>query len=113
MRGMLLALLLAGTVGGCVGAGVMPGNGSQSNAGVLPGNDSQSDGGGGQVLAAIGTPFLIVAKVPVCVLTLVVAGPAAAVNELSEDDNSLGQEVNQSLADGIDRNCGPPYAISP
>lgn len=97
MRRIVPALLLAGMLGACAS---------------VPGNGSQSDGGG-QVLAAVGTPFLIVAKVPVCILTLVVAGPAAAVSELGEDDNSLGQEVHQSLADGIDRNCGPPYAVSP
>jgi hypothetical protein len=97
MRRIVLTLVMAGMVAACAGA---------------PGNGSQSDGGG-QVLAAVGTPFLIVAKVPVCVLTLAVAGPIAAVNELGEDGNSLGQEVHENLADGIDRNCGPPYAISP
>jgi hypothetical protein len=97
MRRIVPTLLLAGMVGACAAA---------------PGNEAQSDAGG-PLLAAVGTPFLIAFKVPVCVLTLAVAGPVAAANELGEDDNSLGQEVHAGLADGIDQNCGPPYAISP
>jgi hypothetical protein len=69
---------------------------------------------GGQVmLTAIGEPFLIAAKIPVCALTLVAAGPLGATAALVPPDDTLGQETRQGLADGIDQNCGPPYAVMP
>jgi hypothetical protein len=73
---------------------------------------SQPDGGAA-VLAVVGAPFLIIAKVPTCLLTLVVAGPIGAVAQVSDPDDGLGHDVRQGLADGIDQNCGPPYVVTP
>jgi hypothetical protein len=69
--------------------------------------------GGAAVLTAIGTPFLIVAKIPVCLLTIVAAGPIGATATLVPPEDPLGHDVRQGLADGIDNNCGPPYAVTP
>jgi hypothetical protein len=68
---------------------------------------------GTAILAAVGEPFLIIAKVPVCALTLVAAGPIGAVAQVTDPANPLGHDIRQSLADGIDQNCGPPYYVSP
>ena len=65
------------------------------------------------LLAAIGEPFLIVAKLPVCALTLVAAGPIGATAQLTDPASPLGHDVKQGLADGIDANCGPPYYVAP
>ncbi len=96
MRSILLAGLLL--LGGCAAA--------QDPA-------SKQPEGGGAALTAVATPFLYVAKLPVCVLTLVVAGPVGALAQLSDPENKDGYGVRQGLADGIGENCGPPYVVTP
>ncbi len=107
MRRILAMAMIAGALAGCA-APPPPGPTAGQNAQPVV-----QPGGGDQVLAAIGTPFLIVAKVPVCILTLVVAAPAGAVSSITDPDNSLGHELRQGLSDGIAQNCGPPYIVSP
>jgi hypothetical protein len=77
------------------------------------GSATQPPDTGSVLLAAIGEPFLIVTKIPVCVLTLVAAGPIGAAAQLTDPTSPLGHDVKQGLADGIDANCGPPYYVAP
>jgi hypothetical protein len=97
MKGISAAILVA-MLGACAQA---------------PGDGSTQIDGGAAVLTAIGTPFLIAAKVPLCALTLAVAGPVGATASLVPPTDPLGHDVRQGLADGIDQNCGPPYAVTP
>ena len=69
--------------------------------------------GGTAALAAVGTPFLIAVKIPLCALTLVAAGPVGAASEIAEPDSQFGHDLRQGLSDGIAQNCGPPYAVTP
>jgi hypothetical protein len=78
-----------------------------------PGETSAPMTGGGVVLTAIGTPFLIAAKIPLCAATIVAAGPLGATAALVPPEDTLGAETRQGLADGIDQNCGPPWAVTP
>jgi hypothetical protein len=66
---------------------------------------------GTAVLHAVGTPILILAKVPICLLTVLIAAPMAAASQLSGDPH--GSDTRRSLAEGIDQNCGPPYSLLP
>ncbi|HUB96970.1 MAG TPA: hypothetical protein VL993_13690 [Stellaceae bacterium] len=77
-----------------------------------PGTAAQPDPGT-TLLAAIGEPFLIATKVPVCALTIIVAGPVGAAATLTDPSEPLGHDVKQGLADGINENCGPPWAVVP
>ncbi len=97
MRRIVLAGLAA-TLAGCA---------------AQPGDSNAQPSGGAVVLAAIGTPFLIAAKIPLCAFTIVASGPLGATAALVPPDDPLGHEVRQGLADGIDANCGPPYAVTP
>jgi hypothetical protein len=66
------------------------------------------------VVSAVGTPFLIALKVPTCVATVVVAGPAAALQQLAApNQDGLQPDIRPALDAGIDENCGPPYVVSP
>jgi len=67
---------------------------------------------GGSFLSVIGTPFLIAFKIPVCLLTVVVAAPVAGLSEIS-GSNAEGAEMREGLRDGLARNCGPPYSVTP
>ncbi len=98
MRRIVLAGLAAASLGACA---------------ATPDNGGAQMTGGQAVLTAIGTPFLIVAKVPLCALTIVAAGPVGATASLVPPSDPLGHDVRQGLADGIDQNCGPPYVVTP
>ena len=64
------------------------------------------------VLSAIGTPFLIAFKIPLCVATVLVAGPASgAAAVIPPEDNPDQGIARQVLADGLRDNCGPPYVV--
>jgi hypothetical protein len=66
---------------------------------------------GDAVVSAVGTPFYAVFKGVVCVASVVVAAPIAAVTALS--DSRYAPEVQASLGDGVSQNCGPPYVLRP
>lgn len=64
------------------------------------------------VVSAIGTPFLIAFKVPACLATLAIAGPAAAVQQLAApNEDGLQPDIRPALDAGIGQNCGPPYVV--
>jgi hypothetical protein len=66
------------------------------------------------VTSAVGTPFLIAFKVPACVATVLVAGPAAALQQLAApNEDGLQSDIRPALDAGIYENCGPPYVVTP
>ena len=60
-------------------------------------------------LAVIGTPFLWAVKIPVCVVSAVIAAPIAGAASVATN----GQETTRALRDGVKQNCGPPWAFEP
>jgi hypothetical protein len=61
----------------------------------------------------VGTPFLIALKVPACVATVLIAGPAAALQQLAApNQDGLQRDIRPALDAGIDENCGPPYVVT-
>jgi hypothetical protein len=65
-------------------------------------------------VTAIGTPFLIALKIPVCVATVAIAGPAAALQQLAgPNEDGLQPDIRPALDAGMSQNCGPPYAVLP
>lgn len=63
-------------------------------------------------LSVVAAPFVVAFKVPVCVLTAVVAGTVGGASELTPPDQSSFL-LRQDLEDGLEHNCGPPYTITP
>jgi hypothetical protein len=61
-------------------------------------------------VSVVGTPFLLAFKAVVCAGSLVIAAPSAAVIALGDGLASEGVEV---LGEGVARNCGPPYILTP
>ena len=99
MRQIAMACAVAAALGGCA-------HQAATSAGPPP-------DGGASALAIFGTPFLIVAKLPVCIVTIAMAAPVGAVSELSDPATPFGHELRQGLSDGIAQNCGPPYVVAP
>jgi hypothetical protein len=65
-------------------------------------------------VSIVGTPFLIAFKLPACVATLAIAGPAAALQQLAApNEDGLQPDIRPALDAGIDQNCGPPYVVLP
>lgn len=65
-------------------------------------------------VSVIGTPFLIAFKVPVCAVTLAMAGPIAAMQQLAvPKEGDLSTDFRPELNAGIVSNCGPPYVVLP
>jgi hypothetical protein len=64
---------------------------------------------GDVALEVIGTPFLLAFKLPVCVVSAAIAAPLAGIAELARTD--MAGRMENSLADGLERNCGPPYVV--
>jgi hypothetical protein len=66
-----------------------------------------------QVVDAIGTPFYLAFKIPVCAATLVVAAPLAGIAGLAEPSpNAAAHDPKADLDYGIRKNCGGPYALT-
>ena len=64
--------------------------------------------------SVVGTPFLIALKVPVCIATVAIAGPAAALQQMAApNQDRLQPDIRPALDAGIDQNCGPPYYVLP
>jgi len=60
------------------------------------------------------TPFLIAFKIPACVATVAISGPAAALQQLAAPtEDGLQPDIRPALDAGIVQNCGPPYAVAP
>lgn len=88
---------------GCAGAG------SRGPAAGYAGDDATP--AGRATVAAVGTPFLMAFKVPVCVATVAVAGPLAGLFALTDPPPARAGE--RRLAEGVSKNCGPPYTVRP
>ena len=66
------------------------------------------------LVAAIGTPFLIAFRIPVCAATLLITGPIAAGSEMVPGQDDINRIVaRQYLNDNLSANCGPPYVVGP
>ena len=88
----LLALLVAGCAAG-------------------PTTRQTNEAGAGDVfLSALGTPFFLAVKVPVCVASAALAAPVAGLAALAPDRR---HETRRKLGDGLEQNCGPPYVLTP
>ena len=65
-------------------------------------------------ITAFGTPFLIAFKIPACVATVAIAGPAAALQQLAAPNEDGLQPASRPARDaGIVQNCRPPYEVAP
>ncbi|HYM03024.1 MAG TPA: hypothetical protein VET85_08765 [Stellaceae bacterium] len=71
---------------------------------------------------AVGTPFYLAAKIPVCVATVAIAAPIIGIGQLAKPtyDRSMhtfqpstDDDLRRTMRDGITDNCGPPYAVTP
>ena len=71
------------------------------------------DGAAGAVVSTIGTPFLLAFKIPLCAATLALAGPSAGALELTGYERPTNLELRRELDDGVRRNCGVPYVVTP
>lgn len=72
-----------------------------------------SDGAAGGVVSAIGTPFLLAFKIPLCAVTLAVAGPSAGALELTGYERPTNLALRHDLDDSVRQNCGVPYVVTP
>jgi hypothetical protein len=64
------------------------------------------------VVSVVGTPFLLAFKVPVCVGSLVLAGPIAGISMLTPPTPDK-IELRDDLERGTEENCGQPYVVTP
>lgn len=74
-------------------------------------SDRHPSGAGEWALTVLATPYLLAFKGVACVASLAVAPPTAALYVLTNQPNAGA--VSRSLGEGIDKNCGPPYHVSP
>jgi hypothetical protein len=66
-----------------------------------------------QVADAVGTPFYIALKIPVCAATIVIAAPLAGIAGLADPSpNAAAHDPKSDLDYGLRRNCGGPYALT-
>jgi hypothetical protein len=65
-------------------------------------------------ITVVGTPFLIAFKIPACVATVAISGPAAALQQLAApNEDGLQPDIRPALDAGMVQNCGPPYYVLP
>lgn len=102
MRSILLSLLLPALVGACATSSEIDGAGATVERRMDLGST---------IVSVVGTPFLVAFKAATCIGTVAVAGPIAGLTAVSRA--SYGPELQTTLEDGLNANCGPPYAISP
>ena len=68
----------------------------------------------GTVASAVGTPFYIAFKIPVCAATVVLGGAAAGAQGLAPtSDNYAAHDIRPAVDQGLRENCGPPYLLTP
>jgi len=70
------------------------------------GGTASSGQGGVSPVGVVGTPFLVLLKIPVCIATAVLGAPVAAAAAIAHHP-----EAERGISDGIANNCGPPYTI--
>lgn len=77
---------------------------------------------GPSFVGVVGTPFVIVFKVPTCAFTIAFAGPVAGLSELARPwppinafygEGDRYTELRSDLDQSLRQNCGPPYAVVP
>lgn len=87
-------------------------------AGCAPSDAGSGDFGATSVF---GTPILIGLKAGACAATIAIAAPVTALAMLARPSSELGAvnadfdynvQIRDELDDGIDQNCGPPYAVT-
>jgi len=91
MKNQAIAALLVLTAAGC--------------ANPAPPDPQQS------TISALGTPFLIAFKIPVCAATVALAAPLAGATGLAPTYDS--HVIRAELDEGVRQNCGPPYVLAP
>ena len=66
-------------------------------------------------ISVVGTPLLIAFKIPTCVASIVIAAPLAGASQLAESPwSAIDQpQLRRNLDDDLNRNCVPPYAVTP
>jgi hypothetical protein len=62
-------------------------------------------------ISALGTPFLIAFKIPVCAVTMVLAAPLAGATGLVPTYDAFA--IRADLDESVRQNCGPPYVLAP
>ena len=62
-------------------------------------------------IGALGTPFFIALKIPVCAITVALSAPLAGAAGLSPTPNAWA--IRADLDDSVRQNCGPPYVLTP
>lgn len=67
---------------------------------------------GDAALSVVGTPFLVAFRSVVCVASVAVAAPVAAVAAVVPERPAQAS-ARKSLGEGVASNCGPPWVISP
>ena len=102
----VLAPLSVALLAGCASAPPAGTTGTESATSASP-----TTRAGDVIVSAVGTPFLIALKAPVCGASIVIAAPLAAIAGLAE--GRRGSQVLRDLGEGVGRNCGPPYVVSP
>lgn len=102
MRSSLVPMCLVVALVGCQTAPSPSGNANEHRT-VLHAGDT--------VVSVIGTPFYLVFKGLACGASALVAAPVTGLAALS--DSRFAPAIQDDLADGLARNCGPPYVLSP
>lgn len=102
MRAALVLFFLVVGLGGCESSPTYSGGSSGRTVVAHPGDAAVS---------VVGTPFYLAFKSVTCALSGIIAAPVAGVNALSA--SRFAPDIRESLGDGLKRNCGPPYALSP
>jgi len=62
-------------------------------------------------IGALGTPFYLVLKIPVCAVTVALSAPLAGAAGLSSTPQSW--LIRADLDESLRQNCGPPYVLTP
>jgi len=101
MHKIVPALVLALILAGCVTAP------PPSQAGAPPPPPP-----GRTALSIIGTPILLAVKIPICVVSVAMAGTLTGVHAAL--GGTTGPEsLEQSLGEDVEKNCGSPWAVNP
>ena len=105
MRRPIVMLLGALSLGGCQSA-------IQTSSPDTPrtGGHEVTMRPGDAVVSVVGTPFYMIFKGVVCVASVAVGAPVAAVAALSE--SRFAPEARRGIGDGVSENCGPPYVLT-
>ena len=85
------------------------GEGLDNAGAVQPTAEPSATAVGAVTLSIMGTPIFAMLKAAMCVSSVALAAPLAALSELAQDRHK--DRFRQSLHDGVDNNCGGSYMI--